>query len=54
MNLLLTLDEVFDSELKNYLLSQTGITKVDIIAKDFLSTLSITYEEKTNPFIIIK
>ena len=54
MKMEIVLDDICDSGIKDYLLSQDGIIDVEVIVKDFLSTLRIDYDEATSPLIIIK
>lgn len=48
------LDGILDLELRGYLLSQEGIDDVDIIVKDFISEISIKFNKKITPLIIMK
>lgn len=50
----LILDDIYDYELKNYLLSQEGITDVEITSKGFISEVNIHFNEKLTPMIVIK
>ncbi|MCX4248761.1 MAG: hypothetical protein OSJ65_03245 [Bacilli bacterium] len=54
MKMEIVLDDICDSGLKDYLLSQDGIIDVEVLVKDFFSTLRIDYDETTSPLIIIK
>lgn len=48
------LDGIVNPELKDFLLSQEGITDVDICYDDYLIKLNIKINEKTNPVIVMK
>ena len=50
----LVLDDIISDEIKKYLLLQTGITKVKLEKKDFLTVLNIDYSKDTTPEIIMK
>lgn len=50
----LFLDNIFDSWIKDYLLTQDGIENLSIINKDFVSEVDITYNRKITPTIILK
>ena len=50
----LVLDDTVSSELKEYLLMQDGITKVELNNKSFLVTLNIEYNKNITPSIIMK
>lgn len=50
----LVLDDIFDSELKDYLLKEEGINSVEIVNKDFISEIKINFNDKTSPLSIIK
>ena len=50
----IVLDDLVSEELKEYLLMQVGIIDVELYKKNCLTTLSIKYNEKTNPNIIMK
>ena len=54
MKMEIVLDDICNNNLKNYLLSQDGIKGVEIIVKDFLSTLRIDYETEITTLIILK
>lgn len=50
----LLLDDVLDDEIKEYLLTQVGINKVEI-KKDWLKTeMNIEYDSNISPLIIMK
>ena len=48
------LDGTINPELKDFLLSQEGITNVEINYDDYFIKLNIKFNEKTNPNIIMK
>ena len=48
------LDNIFDSEIKEYLLSQNGIENVKIINKEFISEIDITNNKELTPIMILK
>lgn len=48
------IDEVVENDLKEYLLSQNGINKVDYIVKDFISEISIDFDKNITPSIVMK
>ena len=48
------LDGDIDEELKVYLLTQLGITNVEFNKKNYLITLDIEHNEKTNRYIIMQ
>lgn len=50
----LILDDIYDYEIKNYLLSQEGIIDVEIASKDFISEMNIHFDEKLTPIIVFK
>ncbi len=50
----LILDDLINEELKDYLLTQIGITDVEFNKENRLTTLDIKYNEKTTPWIIMK
>lgn len=50
----LILDDIYEDELENYLLSQKGITDVKIERKDFVSEISVHFDEKLTPMIVFK
>ena len=50
----LILDDIYDKELKNYLLSQEGIIDIEIVSKDFISEVNINYDGKLTPIIVMK
>lgn len=47
------LDEIVENDLKEYLLSQEGINKVDYIVKDFISEINIDFYENITPSIVM-
>ncbi len=50
----LVLDDSISSELKEYLLTQEGITDIEFNKNNRLTTLDINYNEQTTPLIIMK
>jgi len=50
----ITLDNIFDFELKEYLLSQNGIEDVKIVNKEFISEIDITTNDEITPIMILK
>ena len=50
----LILDDMISEEVREYLLTQEGITDVKIDEKEFFVILNIKYNEKTTPEIIMK
>ena len=50
----LILDDVLDSELKDYLLSQDGIIDVQITNKDDIGEINITFDNRITPLLIMK
>ena len=48
------LDGIVNPELKDFLLSQEGITNVEINYDDYFIKLNIKFNEKTNPYIVMK
>lgn len=48
------LDGTVNPELKDFLLTQNGITDVDINYDDYFIKLNISFNEKTNPIIVMK
>lgn len=48
------LDGTINPELKDFLLSQEGITNVEINYDDYFIKLNIKFNEKTNPNIVMK
>ena len=50
----LVFNDIFTSELKEYLLSQDGINKVSISVKDYISEINIDFDKKLTPKIIVK
>lgn len=50
----LVLDHFTTIELKEFLLTQEGITKVDLRENKMLTVLDIKYNEKVTPYIIMK
>lgn len=50
----LILDDIFDKEMKKYLLSQDGIISVDIEAKDFISEVNVKYNNNVTPLMALK
>ena len=48
------LDGIVNPELKDFLLSQEGITNVEINYDDYFIQLDIKFNEKTNPYIVMK
>ena len=50
----LVLDDSINVELKDYLLTQIGITDVEFNKENRLTILDIKYNEKTTPWIIMK
>ncbi len=48
------LDGKINPELKDFLLSQVGITSVEINYDEYYIKLNIEFNEKTNPYIIMK
>lgn len=52
--MIIKLDGIIDSELKEFLLSQDGITDVDINYDDKFINVNIKFNKKLNPLIIMK
>ena len=50
----LILDDILDSELKDYLLSQDGIIDVQITNKDDIGEINITFDNRITPLLIMK
>ncbi len=50
----LIIDDFINDDLKEYLLTQSGINKVTIEDKNGLTEININYNEKTNPITIFK
>jgi len=50
----IVLDDLVTEELKEYLLTQTGITSVDFSSENSMTVLDIKYNKKTNSSIIMK
>ena len=48
------LDGIINPEIKDFLLSQEGITNVEIDYDDYFIKLDIKFNEKTNPNIVMK
>ena len=48
------LDGTINPELKDFLLSQEGITNVEIDYDDYFIKLNVKFNEKTNPNIVMK
>ena len=48
------LDGIINTEIKDFLLSQEGITNVEIDYDDYFIKLDIKFNEKTNPNIVMK
>lgn len=48
------LDDAISKELKDYLLTQEGITDVEFDSKDFLTILNIKHDNETTPEIVMK
>lgn len=50
----LLLDDNLNDEIKEYLLSQEGIKKIEIKKEDFISEVNIKHNNKISPLIIMK
>lgn len=50
----LVFDEIFDKELKVYLINQPGIIDVEVVFKDLISEINVNFNDKMNPMIVLQ